>query len=145
MTLEAALSAKLAGPPAPRSQWDNLPATPQRTFAEKKPGWKDILPLMAAQAADMATTEKVINSPTPAGWQAGFEHNPMPGMGSSAGRIGLNLLEAALIGVLMKKAPKIGMPVRNMETVLHSGAALGNEANDESYRQAMRTHAIMSR
>jgi hypothetical protein len=86
---------------------------------------KALLPLVLAQGLDLLSTE----APT------GFlrypntnEANPLPGMQSTPGRLGWGALETALIGLLLKKAPEIGMPARNALAGTHSALVLNNEA-----------------
>jgi len=88
---------------------------------------KSLAPLLIAQALDMITTERTLHSPTPPGWMPPKEHNPIPGMGSTGGRMALWGLEAALVAAAMKKKPKVGAAAGNALTAMHTAAARGNQ------------------
>lgn len=90
---------------------------------------KALLPLVLSQAVDMATTENLLRQPTILGWERPRERNPLPGMQSTAGRLGWQALEAALVGTMMKKKSRLGKAARNVHVFGHTGAALGNQRN----------------
>ena len=99
---------------------------------------KALLPLVLAQAVDMMTTENALSQPSPAGWQSPREINPIPGMQSTGGRLGLQALESALVAALLSKKPKLGSAVSNGLSVMHSAAALGNQRGVEENQMMMR-------
>ena len=89
--------------------------------------FKSLLPLLVAQGLDLLTTENYIAQPAPEGWSNQGESNPLPGMQTSLGRLGWGALESALMAALLKKAPRIGVPVRNALIATHTGFASGNQ------------------
>ena len=118
---------QLVGPPEPRSKYDNLPIEPEPMEEGKTSLVKALLPLILAQGVDLLTTERLMGQPPDHTGSRPFEGNPLPGMQSTAGRLGWGALETALAGLLMKKAPKLGARVRNSLVGVHSGLAMGNE------------------
>ncbi len=103
---------------------------------------KTLLPLVLAQGMDLLTTENLIAQPAAYGVNQ-FERNPLPGMGSSLGRLGWGALETALAAAVMRKAPKIGRPARNALVGIHSGLARGNQSLTDEEQDKMRTKAWM--
>lgn len=96
------------GPPAYNEQDKRLEAlkTHQQAVAsapapEQQSLVKALLPLVLAQAADLASTEVALRGRN---WH---ETNPLPGMQSTAGRVGWGALETALLSLLAAK----GAPV----------------------------------
>lgn len=107
---------------------------------------KALLPLILAQGVDLLTTERLLSSPSTDG-ASPIEGNPLPGMQSSLGRLGWGALETALAGLVMKKAPKLAIPARNVLVGVHSGLAAGNENLARSFenRRAAATRAGAAR
>ena len=90
-----------------------------------------LLPLVLAQGLDLLSTEK------PMGFmqhRGALEANPLPGMQSTAGRVGWGGLELLAQALLAKKAPKLGKIARNTSIGVHTGLTLGNEALKQQYQ-----------
>ena len=113
---------------------------------------KAILPLLIAQGLDLVSTEQAIGTPTPKPYIYNgklwthhpiYERNPLPGMQSSVGRIGWGALEAALAALVLKKAPKVGVPARNALVGVHTGLARGNQDSTDRRRRQSGDSALV--
>jgi hypothetical protein len=114
--IKALLPMVLAGPPAP-------PPLEARQMVGRleEPAPESIWPLVASQLADLASTEAVLRRHPNAS-----EGDPLPGMGSSLGRIGWNVLEAALVDHFTKKKPGLRKAMINTLPVGHGTLAAQN-------------------
>ena len=90
-----------------------------------------LLPLMLAQGLDLLSTEKPMGFLQHPGT---FEANPLPGMKSTAGRVGWGGLELLAQALLAKKAPKLSKIARNTSIGVHTGLTLGNEALKQQFQ-----------
>ena len=90
-----------------------------------------ILPLIIAQGLDLVSTERLVGlngQINPAGLQMHTrEGNPMPGMQSSGGRVGLAGLESLVLAMLHRKNPGLAKKLADASTVGRTGLAFGNE------------------
>jgi len=93
------------GPPGKRpedSRLDALKAHQRAVASAPEPENESLvnalLPLVLAQAADLLSTEHMIRQ----GWH---ETNPLPGMQSTAGRVGMGAIETALAALLADRLP----------------------------------------
>lgn len=124
-----------AGPPAPPSKLEQLAHNQEEAQPpeiEKPDILKQLAPLLVAQAMDLLSTEKpfgfLAHSPSgPGAWSSG-EANPLPGMQSTAGRLGWGAGEALLATVLLKHAPALGKAMVVGGNVAHN-AMIGQNAN----------------
>lgn len=98
---------------------------------------KEISPLLLAQGVDALSTE-IVNrrgaQPNESGipWSQ-HEGNPIPGMGSTLGRVGINTAENVLMHLLRKKFPKIGKVADTAAIIGHTTLGRGNwRSYDES-------------
>lgn len=129
------LSSQFMGPPEP----DRYPylgvEEPGMPEEPKVDVVKALTPLVMSQILDLISTEVLMKSPPLAPkWNNPREGNPLPGMQSTAGRIGWNALESAIMAIAMRKKPNLAMPVRDTMVGTHTGLARGNVASSEDYR-----------
>ncbi len=125
----------VAGPPAPRSKYDNIPAEPLRVPQEsgRQSLVKSLLPLLVAQGVDLVSTEKPFGFLTVEGMHEG---NQLPGanasgFGGTAGRAGWGLAEAALVAALMRANPRLGGAAVRGTASNHLGYAIQNKKQRE--------------
>lgn len=112
----------LIGPPAPK-QYAPMQMSGQQE--ESSARFSDLLPLIAAQALDYATTEAALKNK-----QNGIaEHNPLPGMQSSLGRAGWGIGETLLAHFLTRNRPKLRNATMTALPMVHSALSMNNAAN----------------
>lgn len=129
------------GPPAPESRLGALRAhrraLDEAPTPEQKPSIaRMLIPLFAAQAADMLSTEKPFGFLAEPGT---YEANPLPGMGSTMGRVGWSLGEALLAAALLKGKPSLGKAYVTGSNLAHNALVANNMAVKEEYRQRAQT------
>jgi hypothetical protein len=120
------LTRRFVGPPAPPVY---APRPLEGWQDEQQQSFSDLWPLIAAQALDFGTTEMSFRNPAPG--VVGRELNPLPGMQSTAGRLGWGLLETLLAHELTKGSPKLRKTVLGTLPGLHGVLALNNAAGGQ--------------
>lgn len=97
-----------------------LETQPNYRDAENPGFLEEMLPLLLSQGMDLVSTEKALREP------GAREANPIPGMGSTAGRIGIQALQAFLINRMLGRSKGLGTKTRDLATAVHGASTLNN-------------------
>ena len=124
--LSTTLRKQLAGPPQPMGPLDFLAQNQNGTVdSQPQPSvMSRLTPLIAAQAMDLISTEKPFGYMKDPG---AHEADPLPGMQTTAGRVGWNLGEALLAAMLLKHAPSIGNAYVTGSNIAHNAMVQQNQ------------------
>jgi len=119
---------QFAGPSAPD---DYTPQARQLQGRQDDPAsasmLKALAPLLIAQGMDLLSTEKPFGFMAHNGavWHSP-EANPLPGMGSTPGRLGWGLGEGLLAAMLLKNYPSAGKAMVTGGNILHNAMVQRN-------------------
>lgn len=119
--LAAMVTIEQAGPPKPKDHKAEMAKGASGREEEPKSSLKrDMAPIVASQLLDLGTTENVFAL-------GGGERNPLPGMQHSGGRLAWGAAEAALAAAMMKRYPKLKIPMQFALSAIHTALARGNQ------------------
>jgi hypothetical protein len=110
---------------------------PRRSDELPPAKFSDLTPMILAQLADLATTEMGIRGPAKM-----YEGNPIPGMGSTGGRIASALLNTILVdrATRIPELRRLRRPIINSKAMMNAGLAISNNKTirDEEQLSASR-------
>lgn len=98
-----------------RQMLENTPEVEEPSMMEQ------LMPLIMSQGMDLLTTQRALGSDPNA-----REVNPIPGMGSLPGRVGINALQAFIISQILNRNRSFGNMLNTGATGIHGAAALNN-------------------